>query len=156
MKKIGVIGLGNPLRRDDGIGILLLEWVRTQKKYEKKIECIDGGTGGMAVLHVLARFDVVLIIDAVDFRGHPGEVRLFSLRDIQTLNTPGRLSTHDVDFLQVLRLSQELHELPSNLTIFGIQPYDVSPGPGLSKVLLSALGDINKKLSEALETLLSP
>jgi hydrogenase maturation protease len=156
MKKIGVIGLGNPLRRDDGIGILLLERVRTQKKYEKKIECIDGGTGGMAVLHVLARFDTVLIIDAVDFHGRHGEVRLFSFEDIQTLNTTGRLSTHDVDFLQVLRLSQDLHELPSNLMIFGIQPHDVSPGSGLSNVLQSALDDIYKKLSEELETFLSP
>ena len=48
MKKIGVIGIGNPLRRDDGIGILLLEkLVERKENMPDDIEYIDGGTGGM-------------------------------------------------------------------------------------------------------------
>ena len=47
-KKIGIIGLGNPLRHDDGIGLLLLQHLQTQKKIlPKNIEYIDDGTNGM-------------------------------------------------------------------------------------------------------------
>jgi hydrogenase maturation protease len=69
-KKIGIIGLGNPLRCDDGIGLLLLQHIQKQKKIlPKNIEYIDGGISGMNLLHLLAQFDTVLLIDAVDFKG---------------------------------------------------------------------------------------
>jgi hydrogenase maturation protease len=88
-QKIGIIGLGNPLRRDDGIGLLLLQHLQTQKKnLPKNIEYIDGGTSGMNLLHLLAQFDVVMLIDAVDFKGKPGDARVFSLNDIQNQKKP--------------------------------------------------------------------
>jgi len=59
MKKIGVIGIGNPLRKDDGIGIVLLEkLVEIKDDLPDDIEYIDGGTGGMNLLHLFARFDI--------------------------------------------------------------------------------------------------
>jgi hydrogenase maturation protease len=74
-----------------------------------------------------------MLIDAVDFKGKPGDVRVFSLNDIQSQKKPMILSTHDSDFLNILRLSQELKELPETLVIFGVQPRDVSHGIGYQK-----------------------
>jgi hydrogenase maturation protease len=146
-QKIGIIGLGNPLRRDDGIGLLLLQYLQTQKNYlPKNIEYIDGGTSGMNLLHLLAQFDVVMLIDAVDFKRKPGDVRVFSLNDIQNQKKPMILSTHDSDFLYILRLSQELKELPETLVIFGVQPRDVSHGIGLSKEIEMILDDLYLKV----------
>jgi len=154
MKKIGIIGLGNALRRDDGIGIVLLELIQKRKKeFPKSIEFIDGGTGSMNLLHVLARFDIVLIIDAVDFKGHVGETRLFTLDEIYSRKVQVRLSTHESDFLNVLQLSKELKELPSKLFVFGIQPHDVSHGIGLSEELIAALDDLVKKLTQEISKL---
>ncbi len=152
MKKIGIIGLGTPLRRDDGIGIVLLELlVKRKKEFPKNIEFIDGGTGGMNLLHLLARFDTVLLIDAVDFKGRPGEVRVFSLKDIQSQKKPVMASTHDPDFLNLLRLSQELKELPETLVIFGVQPRSVSHGMGLSKEIETVLDDLYLKLQKEIQ-----
>jgi hydrogenase maturation protease len=143
MKKIGVIGIGNPLRRDDGIGIILLEQVQKhKKKFPNTIEFIDGGTGGMNLLHVLARFDTVLIIDAVRFKGKPGEIHLFFKNDLLLKKSPIQIVTHEQDFLQILRLSEELKELPDQVLVFGVQPKDVSAGTGLSKDLETALPNI--------------
>ena len=51
--KAGIIGVGNPLRRDDGIGIVLLEKLIEKKSdLPEGIEYIDGGTGGMNLLHI--------------------------------------------------------------------------------------------------------
>jgi hydrogenase maturation protease len=152
MKKIGIIGIGNRLRNDDGIGIVLLERLQKQKKeFPKSIEFIDGGTGGMNLLHLLARFDIVLLIDAVDFKGRPGEARVFSVKDIQSLKKPMMTSTHDPDFLNLLRLSQELKELPETLVIFGVQPLDVSHGLVLSKEIETVLDDLYLKLQKEIQ-----
>jgi hydrogenase maturation protease len=155
-QKIGIIGLGNPLRRDDGIGLLLLQHLQAQKKkLPKNIEYIDGGTSGMNLLHLLAQFDAVMLIDAVDFKGKPGDVRVFSLEDIQSQKKPMILSTHDSDFLNILRLSQELKELPETLVIFGVQPRDVSHGIGLSKDIEIILDDLYLKVQKEIQNLIN-
>jgi hydrogenase maturation protease len=155
-QKIGIIGLGNPLRRDDGIGLLLLQHLQTQKKrLPKNIEYIDGGTSGMNLLHLLAQFDTVMLIDAVDFKGKPGDTRVFSLKDIQSQKKPMILSTHDSDFLRILRLSQELKELPKALVIFGIQPRDVSYGIGLSNEIEMILDDLCLKVQKEVQNLIN-
>ncbi len=152
MKKIGIIGIGNLLRKDDGVGIVLLERLQKQKKeLPKNIEFIDGGTGGMNLLHLLAQFDIVLLIDAVDFKARPGQARVFSLKDIQSQKKPVMMSTHDSDFLNLLRLSQELKELPETLVIFGVQPRDVSHGMGLSKEIETVLDDLYLKLQKEIQ-----
>ena len=154
MKKIGVIGIGNPLRRDDGIGILLLELLqKNKKKFPKHIEFIDGGTGGMNLLHILARFDTVFIIDAVVFKGKPGDIHIFTLDEIKSNKTPIIISTHETDFLHILQLSKELKELPSQLFVFGVQPNDVSPGTGLSTELETILPQLYKKLASEIHSL---
>lgn len=153
MKKIGIIGIGNPLRKDDGIGIVLLERLQ-KKKVPKNIEYIDGGTGGMNLLHHLARFDTVLILDAVDFHGTPGEMHLFSLQDIQKKTMPFFSSTHETDFLTIINLSKELKELPKHLIIVGIQPSDVSYGKGLTTALESVLNDLLNSIQKTLQQLL--
>jgi len=149
MEKIGIIGIGNLLRKDDGVGIVLLELlVKRKKEFPKNIEFIDGGTGGMNLLHLLAQFDTVLLIDAVDFKGRPGEARVFSLKDIQSQKKPVMMSTHDPDFLNLLRLSQAFKELPETLVIFGVQPRDVSHGMGLSKEIETVIDHLFLKLQK--------
>ena len=136
MKRIGVIGIGNPLRKDDGIGIVLLEKLIEKKdELSSNTELIDGGTGGMNLLHLLARFDIAIILDAVNFDGHPGESRLFKLDEIRSQKISLNISTHEPDFLKVIQLSKKLEENPDELFIFGIQPKDTSFGSDLSTEL---------------------
>jgi hydrogenase maturation protease len=156
MNHIGIIGLGNPLRHDDGIGIELLGFLQKEKdKSYKDAELIDAGTGGMNLLHLLSRFDVVILIDAVDFKGKPGETRLFTLAEIQQKKTPIRLSTHESDFINVLAFSKQLNELPQRLYVFGVQPYDLSFGIGLSIQLKKRLPIIKKSLKKEIKKVLS-
>jgi len=156
MNHIGIIGLGNPLRHDDGIGIELLGFLQKEKdKSYKDAELIDAGTGGMNLLHLLSRFDVVILIDAVDFKGKPGETRLFTLAEIQQKKTRIRLSTHESDFINVLAFSKQLNELPQRLYVFGVQPYDLSFGIGLSIQLKKRLPIIKKSLKKEIKKVLS-
>jgi hydrogenase maturation protease len=134
--QIGIIGIGNPLRHDDGIGIVLLEKLREEKRIlPKGVEFVDGGTGGMTLLHLLPNYDVVLIIDAVDFAGKPGEYKVFDADDVQSKKPVVTQSTHGSDFLKILDISKQLKEEPKKIYIFGIQPQTMTMGQGLSPVL---------------------
>ncbi|MEM0466269.1 MAG: hydrogenase maturation protease [Candidatus Thermoplasmatota archaeon] len=132
MKKLGIIGIGNPLRRDDSIGIVLLEKLKDQRKtLPQHIELIDGGTGGVKLLHILARFNHVLVIDAVFFNAQPGTHRIFTEKDIQNTDFFPK-SSHEINLTQVIELAKQSNELPRYFRIFGVQPKDVSCGQGLS------------------------
>jgi len=154
MKKIGVIGIGNPLRKDDGVGIILLKRLQERKKeFPKNVIFVDGGTGGINILHLFAGFDIVLIIDAVDYKEKPGQSKVFTVDEIQSQKTQIRWSTHEADFLTVLELSKQLGELPQKLFIFGVQQKDFSYGNQLSNELTTVFEEVYKKLVEEIRLL---
>ncbi|MFO7678407.1 MAG: hydrogenase maturation protease [Thermoplasmatota archaeon] len=140
MNKIGVIGIGNPLRGDDGIGIVLLERLQSIcEKLPEYIEYIDGGTGGMNLLHVFPKFECIILIDAVNFGGVPGEFKVFSLDEICSKKLNFGSSTHESDFLNIISISKKLHEIPKYFFIFAIQPKDVLFSQCLSEELKQKL-----------------
>ena len=96
-----------------------------------------------------------MVIDAVNFKGKPGDTRLFNLIDIRSLKKPVAISTHDSDFLNILRLSQELNELPETLIIFGVQPRDVSHGMELPKEIEMILDDLCLNVQKEIQNLIN-
>jgi hydrogenase maturation protease len=145
-KKIGIIGLGNPLRRDDAIGLLLLTYLQqNKKKLSKTIDFIDGGTSGMKLL--------VLLLDAVDFKGSPGKIKKFTVDEIKNQKIQVFLSTHEPDFLAVYALLKELHEAPAHVVIFGVQPKDISHGTGLSQEINRVLPLLQKQILKEIQSM---
>ncbi len=156
MKEIGVIGIGNPLRRDDGIGIVLLEKLIGRKdELPNNVEFIDGGTGGMNLLHLFARFDVVVIIDAVNFDGNIGESKLFTTEDVYSKKTQINISTHESDILKIIHLSKKLGENPDEIFIFGIQPKDTSFGQDFSSELQQKVEPLSVSLQNEITSIFS-
>jgi len=127
MKKICVIGIGNPLRGDDGVGIVLLNKLMQKKNLlPKEIDFIDGGIGGMNLLHVIVQYDIVFIIDAVQLNSKPGSFRIFTADEIELYKKTNCFSTHIDQLSQVIQISKQLGELPKQFFIFGVQPKDIS------------------------------
>ena len=87
MNQKAIIGIGNPLRCDDGIGIFLIEKLRENKEcVPSDIDIIDGATAGMNLLHILSRYKKIIIVDAVDFKGRSGECRFFNSDEVIVLS----------------------------------------------------------------------
>jgi len=146
MSKIGIIGIGNPLMTDDGIGLVLLEKLRNEKQNLKNVEYIDGGTGGLNLLHTISNFDTVIFIDAVHFDGKLGESRLLKLDEIKSKKNIKLNSTHSIDFLKAIDISKKLGQKQKNIFIFAVQPKDISFGTKISK-------ELNQKIKTIFEDL---
>jgi len=145
--RIGIIGVGNPLMGDDGVGIAVVELLRGESLPEN-VSIIDIGTGGTSLLHALAKLDAAIIVDAVDFGGAHGETRCFSPEEIESIKCVSGLSTHESDLLKIIKLSKELDECPETVMIFAIQPADMAPSTGLSISLQRVLSKFVKDVRE--------
>lgn len=151
MKKIGIIGIGNPIRCDDGIGIFLIKKLMENKKIlPPSIDLIDGGTGGLILIDTICRYDTVLFIDAVDFEGKVGESRLFELKDLSE-ELPKELSIHCEDITNVVRLSKRLYKKPDKVYIFGVKPKTTGYGDSFSKEVEERLEKIYEELIEKIK-----
>ena len=148
---IGIIGVGNPLRKDDGIGIHLLKILKKEADHlPQTVTFIDGGTGGMNLLHLFRRYDIIILLDAVNFLGTPGETRFFTFEDIQSKKKVSTISTHNADLFQIIQIGLELDECPKKIFIFGVQPANVCFGEGftnrIKKQMNSIVTDMKKEL----------
>ena len=151
MSNIRVIGIGNPLMGDDGIGIAAVDRLR-QLDLPPDVEAIDGGTGGLTLLTLIEGARRIILIDAVAMGKTAGSFACFGLDELMSADHETLFSVHQSGALPALRLGSELGLLPP-LSLYGIQPAVIAFGQGLSPAvnasldpLLSALlADLSKK-----------
>ncbi|HEY5505079.1 MAG TPA: hydrogenase maturation protease [Sedimentisphaerales bacterium] len=130
-----VIGLGNLLLSDEGIGIHLIRKLSEHQDKFPSVEFIDAGTGGMNVLHLIANRKKAIIIDCVKMGKKPGAIKRFEPADVQTVKKMTHFSLHEADILRIITLSEQLGECPDQIVIFGIEPESLELGQNLSKTL---------------------
>ena len=126
---LAVIGIGNPMMGDDGIGPRLISELKAS---ELAVDLIDMGTGGMQLVHLLAEYHSVVIIDSADMGLSPGESMVFPPEEVVSLRETRAYSLHDWDFLRSIKISRELGEGPERILIIAIQPGSLDMRYGLS------------------------
>ncbi len=114
-----VIGLGNPLLTDDGVGLVLLEALRDEGWVD--VDLVDGGTWGLSLLPTLADSTQVLVLDAVRSGHEPGSVVRGGAHDIPRLYRYP-LSPHQIDLAEVLAAAELSGGLPHEVEVVGVEP----------------------------------
>ena len=146
-----VLGLGNPLMGDEGIGVYLVEQLaRSAEKYPS-VDFIDAGTGGLAVLHYIEGRHKAVIIDCAFMDEEPGVIRRFTPEQVRTRKVLAHQSLHEVDILRTLDLARQLGQAPDQVILFGIQPEQIEFGRGLSPKLTAKTDEYVSSILRELE-----
>ena len=144
-KPIIVIGLGNPLMADEGVGIVLIEELAKQAAAgtlpSEDVEYHDGGTGGMYLLHSIAERQKAILIDCCLMGAEPGTLKRFTPDDVNSVKQMAHLSLHEVDILKVIELAKQIGQCPDEIVIFGIEPLKIKPQMHLNDTLGAKIPD---------------
>jgi len=133
-----VIGLGNPLMSDDGLGLAALTRLQADWELPAGVECVDGGTWGLNLLPVIEDAGRLILIDAITAGTAPGTlVRIPRERLPRYLAS--KISPHEVDLRDVLALAELRRTLPADTTAIGLEPAKVALGSELSPAVDAAL-----------------
>ena len=135
-----VLGLGNLLLGDDGLGLeLLAEMSKNAVLWGDQVAFVDGGTQGLMLLEEISGRPAVLILDAVDRGAGPGTVH--ALRDGAVTECPVSRSTtaHEGNAGELLAAAALLGDSPQEVAVIGVQPERVATGIGLSETVQKSL-----------------
>lgn len=136
-----VIGLGNPLMGDDGLGIVVARQLLSRTDLPDGVQVVDGGTWGLNLLPVIEDAERVLLVDAIDMAEAPGTlIRLSRERLPRYLAT--KISPHQVDLRDVLALAELRGTLPEDTTAIGLQPQIVALGTALSPLVAGRMDEL--------------
>jgi hydrogenase maturation protease len=130
-----VIGVGNMLFKDEGIGIYASEYIRQNYEFDDKdLEIIDGGTLGFKLMTYFQEYDNVIILDTVSIEDNVGDIYRLPSEVLLGLGNY-RKTAHEVEIVEMLEIVSVLDSY-ANVTIIGIIPEDIiSVGIGLTKTM---------------------
>lgn len=128
-----VVGLGNPLMGDDGVGLAALARLR-QLTFEPPVELVDGGTWGMNLLPVIEGAERLLLLDAITSGQAPGSRVVLEREEIPRYFST-KLSPHQVDLREVLAVAELRGTLPPAAVAIGLEPERIEMSTELSPAL---------------------
>jgi len=147
-----VIGIGNLLFCDDGIGVIAIKYMNENFEFTPELELLDGGTLGFNLAEYFLEYDNVFIIDTISINDKAGEI--YKIPSQELLGSGAYKSTaHEVEVIQMLEAC-ELEDKKAKVTIFAIVPEDIqSVKIGLSDILKSKFDILIKTIINEFETL---
>ena len=136
--KVTLLGLGNLLLRDEGVGIHAIRALEAGNLAPPGLEIVDGGTSGLDLLPYIEDRDRVLFVDAVNFRKEPGYIGVLENQEVPAMFSL-KDSLHHLGLMDVLAAAQLLDAAPREICLIGIQPHIIETGLELSDLLQEKL-----------------
>lgn len=160
--RVLVAGVGNVLKGDDGFGVRALELLKAKVDLPPNVTMIETGIGGIHLVQELGQgYDALILLDAMDRGGAPGELYLVEpvLPDVTGMSERDRrdffADVHYATPVRAMTLAREIGVLPGIVRIIGCQPLDAETfGQGLSRPVQQALSaslEMVRKLLDGLQ-----
>jgi len=134
-KKTVVVGLGNILMADEGVGIYVVRELITHADNLINVDFVELGSSVMSVIHVIAGRNKAVLVDCAYMNEPTGTIRKFTPEDVVSRKHFSGFSMHEGDLIKIIHLSRQLGECPEEIAIFGIQPERIAPCNTLSNTL---------------------
>jgi hydrogenase maturation protease len=155
MKKLLVLGIGNILMMDEGIGVHAIHkfWEEKENYDESEVDFIDGGTFTQDIFYLLEEYEKVLVLDVVRAKHDPGTIYSLDEDDLIS-NEKQVLSLHDVDLLDSLDMAEMRGHRPI-VKVVGIEPEKIDWSLEMTPTLIKAFPDFVKVAKKHIKKLLA-
>jgi len=149
MSECVIIGIGNILKSDDGIGVHAVRYL--QDRLPQDVTLVEGGVYSPDLLTFLEDCRKVIFIDGLDAQEEPGAIYRFSPREVKRDTSSPPLSLHDFGLYDLITSAELLDQCPEEITIIGVQIKSLETGMELSGELRGTLPEIHRLVMEELD-----
>lgn len=156
MKKLLVLGIGNMLLTDDGVGVFAAQELQ-KESWPENVTIMEAGTFTQDIFYLFDGYDALLVLDIIHTGGAPGTIYRLSEDDLIQKESQ-RLSIHDIDLIDSLKMAELLCGRKPSMRVLGMEPFDyTSWNIGLSEQLQAVYPDFltlaRKEIHDALTEL---
>lgn len=144
-----VLGLGNILLQDEGVGVRVIERLQAQYVFPEEVTVLDGGTLGLDLLQHLEESDRVVIVDAVKADKPPGTLVRLVNDEIPAFLGP-KVSPHQIGLQDLLGLAKLRGHFPEQVILWGVQAERLEPGLELSPVVAAQVEPLAARVLDEL------
>lgn len=137
MKRIMVMGIGNVLMQDDGVGVHVIRKLE-EMDLPPQVELVDAGTHSYDLLDYLYEADFCIVVDAMHAGGKPGTVYRAPLEELGMTPNPNIQSLHEISFAEAIYMLQ-LEGYNPEILVYGVEPHTVDLGLELTPVVAEQL-----------------
>lgn len=134
-----VLGLGNTLLSDDGVGVHIVEALRLEYGGRAGIDLRDGGTLGLALLPDVEAADALILVDAAEVGGPAGDVRLFEGADLDRQLSGKKRTAHEVAAADLLDAATLTGCRPERRALVAVQPASTEWGLAPTSAVQAAI-----------------
>ena len=139
MESILILGIGNTLLQDEGVGVHVIDYLRQSGELPEKVSLVDGGTLSFSLVADIEDADKLIIIDAAELGEAPGTIRCLENEDMDRFIGGMRRSVHEVSLLDLMDMARLTGFLPRQRALLGIQPQIVDWGEQPSAQVRTAI-----------------
>ena len=147
--RITVLGIGNLLLKDEGVGIHLVQQLE-DKINSENINIVDSGTLPDILSLIDDNVDKLIIVDAVKAGNEPGTIYRLNLDELDS-NSTAPISLHEIGVVDSLRMMALLHREPGSTVIIGIEPKTIDYGLELSPEVERKLPEVTTLIFEEID-----
>jgi hydrogenase maturation protease len=146
-----VLGLGNILLQDEGVGVAVVERLQRRYRVAEEVELLDGGTSGMSLLDDIRNREHLIVVDAVR-TGRPAGTEVILIGEEVPAFLCNKVSPHQLALSDVLANLALMDESPRQVTVVGMEPLSLETHLGLSELVASRLQSLTDRVIEQIET----
>jgi hydrogenase maturation protease len=140
-----VLGLGNILLSDDGVGVRVAERLIERYHFPPEVQVMDGGTLGLDLLGYVEDSDRLVVVDALDVGARPGTLARLVDGEVPAFLAP-KISPHQMGLADLLAASRLSGRFPDELVLWGVQPESLDVGLELSPAIAAQVGTLVERV----------
>lgn len=151
-KKILVLGLGNTLLSDEGVGVYVIDELARQDPDARHANYMDGGTLSFTLAGPIEEAAALIVVDTAQLDAEPGTIRVFEGPDMDVFVGSGKKSSvHEVSLHDLLAIASLEGNLPERRALIGIQPIHLDwgkePSPRVAAAIPAACDAVHTLLN---------
>ena len=136
-----VLGIGNNLLTDEGVGVHVIRYLEDNHPNESGITYLDGGTLSFTLAEPIADHDNLIVVDAARFGEPPGTMRCLEGDEMDRYLTGNRASVHEVGLMALFDISRLSGTFPEHRALIGVEPESLGWGDYPSPKVAPAIAE---------------
>lgn len=127
MSRIAVVGIGNMLMQDEGVGVHVINELEKIRCLPEEVDLIDAGVNSYDMVDIFCKYETLIIVDAMQAGSAPGTIYRAPLEELDLQPDQNITSLHEMHFIEAVRMTNLLGFSPEIL-VFGVEPQTLKAG----------------------------